>query len=102
MPLLVDTDLAGNVWNWATTQPANADPATADNAQGTDDAEGDLLITTFGATAMPTRTVPSNIAQSDVAEQGSDTEQDEDEPFLNRAERRAQQREDKRNQQPRR
>jgi hypothetical protein len=96
MPLLVDSTVAGTVWEWATTQPADADPATDDN-QGTDDAEGDLLINTFGATAMPTGTVPSEIAQADVVEQGSDAEQDEEEPFLNRAERRAQQREDRRN-----
>ena len=100
MPFLVDFNLAGNVWDWATTQPADADPATTDDTQGTDDAEGDLLITTFGATAMPSGTVPSDLAQSDVAE--DDTEQDEEEPFLNRSERRAQQREDKRNPRPRR
>jgi hypothetical protein len=95
MPFLVDFNLAGNVWDWATSQPA--DPTTTDNAHATDDAEGDLLINTFGATAMPTGTVPSDIAQDDVAEQGSDNMQDEEEPFLNREERRAQQREDRRN-----
>jgi len=94
-------DLAGNVWDWAIARPADADPTTTDDTQGTDDAEGDLLLNTFGATAMPTGTVPSDIAQADVTEQGSDTEQDEEEPFLNRAERRAQQRGDRRNQQPR-
>ena len=99
MPFLVDFNLAGNVWDWATTQPASAEPTTTANTQGTDGAEGDLLINTFGtANPTPSGTVPSDIAQSDVAEQGSDTEQDEEEPFLNRAERRAQQREDKRNQ----
>jgi hypothetical protein len=103
MPFLVDFNLVGNVWNWATTHPANADPTTTDDTQGTGDAEGDLLINTFGATAMPTGTVPSEYAQqADVAEQGGDTEQDEEELFLNRAERRAQQREDRRNQHPRR
>jgi hypothetical protein len=100
MPFLVDTDLGGNVWDWATTQPA--DPTTTDNNPGADDAEGDLLITTFGATTMPTGTVPSDIAEDDGTEQDSDNEQDDEELFLNRAERRAQQREDKRNQRPRR
>ena len=95
MPLLVDTNLTGNVWDWATTQPA--DPTTTDDPQGADDAEGDLLINTFGATAG---TVPSEGEQADVAE--DDPEQDEEEePFLNRAERRAQQRADRRNQRPR-
>jgi hypothetical protein len=94
-PFLVDFNLAGNVWDWATTQPS--DPTTADNTQGTDDAEGDLVIKTFGATAG---TVFSGGEQADVAE--DDPEQDEEEPFLNRAERRAKQREDNRNQRPRR
>jgi hypothetical protein len=102
MPFLVDFNLVGNVWDWATTRPANADPTTADDTRGTDDAEGDLLINTFRATAMPNETVSSDIAQDDVAEQGSDNEQDDEELFLNRAERRAQQREDRRNQRPRR
>jgi hypothetical protein len=102
MPLLVDTDLVGNVWDWATTQPA--DPTTTDDTQGTDDAEGDLLTETFGsAIPMPgVKDLPSDNAHDDVAEQGRDNEQDDDELFLNRAERRAQQREDKRNQRPRR
>ena len=52
---------------------------------------------------MPTGTVPSEGAeQADVAEQGNDTEQDEEEPSLTRAARRGQQREDKHNQHPRR
>ena len=103
MPLLVDTDLVGSLRDWATTQPADADPTTTDDPRGTDDAEGDLLINTFRATAMPTGDVPSETAQSDMAEQDNDSEQDNDteqdneEPFLNRAERRAQQREDRRN-----
>jgi hypothetical protein len=102
MPLLVDTDLVGSLRDWATTQPADADPATTDDTQGADDAEGDVLINTFRDTAMPNETVSSDIAQADVAEQGSDNEQDDEEPFLNRAERRAHLREDKRNQRPRR
>jgi hypothetical protein len=101
MPFLIDTNLVGNVRDWATTQPASADPTTTDDTQGTDDAEGDLLINTFGTPIpMPTGTVPSEYAeQADVAEQGGDTEQADEEPadedqHLNRASRRAQQRED--------
>jgi hypothetical protein len=97
MPLLVDTDLVGSVRDWATTQPASADPTTTDDPRGTDDAEGDLLINTFRATAMPTET-----QQAGVTEQDNDAVKDDEEPFLNRAERRAQEREDRRNQRPRR
>jgi hypothetical protein len=104
MPLLVDTNLAGTVWDWATAQPANADPASSYDTRGADNAEGDLLTQTFGsAIPMPgVKDLPSETLQSDVGEQGDDTEQDDEELFLNRAERRAQQREDKRNQRPRR
>jgi hypothetical protein len=98
MPFLVDFNLVGNVWDWATTQPATPDMNTTDETEGTDSAQGDLLINTFGAAAMPTGTFPSETAeQADMAEQGNDTEQDDEELFLNRAERRAQQREDRRN-----
>ena len=107
MPFLVDFNLVGNVWDWATTQPADADPAATDNTQGTDDAEGDLLINTLGdAIPMPGRTVPGDDEQPD-AEEADVVEQVQQEPadedhHLNRASRRAQQREDKRNQHPRR
>jgi len=101
-PFLVDFNLGGNIWDWATTQPADSDPARSYDTQGTDDAKGDLLTQTFGsAIPMPAGTVPSDIAQSDVAERDGDNEQDDEEVFLNRAERRAQQREDRRNQRPR-
>jgi hypothetical protein len=77
MPFLVDTNLGGNVWDWATTQPADADTATSYDTRGTDDAQGDLLTQTFGsAIPMPAGIVPSDSAQADVAEQGSD-KQDE-------------------------
>jgi len=97
MPFLVDTNLGGNVWDWATAQPANADPATSHDTQGTDNAQRDLLTETFGsAIPMPgVKDLASETLQSDVGEQAhDDTEQDDEELFLNRAERRAQQRED--------
>jgi hypothetical protein len=103
MPFLVDFNLVADVWNWATTQPADAGPATTDDTQGTDDAESDVVINTFGATAMPTGTVPSEtVEQADMAEQDSDTEHTDEDQHLNRAERRAQEREDRRNKRPRR
>lgn len=43
MPFLIDSTVIGNVWAWATAQPA---PPSSDDAKGTDD--GDLLINTFG------------------------------------------------------
>jgi hypothetical protein len=96
MPFLVDFNLVGDVWNWASTASTHSGSTERDDAEET---EGDLLTESFGAPIpMPTGDVPSETAQSDMAEQDNDTEQEnEEEPFLNRAERRAQQREDRRN-----
>jgi hypothetical protein len=99
MPLLVDTSLVGTVRDWATTQPADADPATTDDAQGTDGAVGDVVISTSSdAIPMPGREVPDDLEQADaeeadVVEQANEEPADEDH-HLNRASRRAQQRED--------
>jgi hypothetical protein len=101
MPLLVDTELVGNVRDWASTASNQSDTTESDQARET---EGDLLTETCGSDIpMPTGDVPSETDESDLAEQDDDTEQDqEQEPFLNRASRRAQQREDRHNQHPRR
>jgi len=77
MPFLIDTGLAGSLWDFASSQQADADEA------GTEDNEGnsaDLLVNAFG-----TATADGH-ARSD--------ESAEDEQPLNRASRRAQQRED--------
>jgi hypothetical protein len=90
MPFLVNSTLVGNVWEWATTRPATP---KSNDTEGADD--GDLLINTF-AIPMPGRTVPSD-EQPEVAEQDNtqdDNEPADEEPFSNRASRRAQQRED--------
>jgi hypothetical protein len=93
MPLLVDSTVIGNVWNWATARPTT--PESIDT-EGTDD--GDLLINTF-AIPMPGRAVPSDVEQAEVAEEADAVDQvdeqlaDEDQ-HLNRASRRAQLRED--------
>jgi hypothetical protein len=110
MPFLLDINLVGTVWNWVST-PTDSCPTNTD-AEGTDEAEGDLLTETHGsAIPMPGREVPGDVEQmdaeeADVVEQDNDTEQDKEEkPFLNRAERRAQQRDDahaRRMQHPRR
>ena len=83
MPFLVDTTLIGDVWEWATTRPATAD--RSDDSEGTDD--GDLLINTF-AIPMPGRAVPSD------AQDAEGQELVHEDRHLNRASRRAQQRED--------
>jgi hypothetical protein len=104
MPFLVDSTVLGTVWEWAST-PTDSDPSN--DTQGADDAQGDLLISTLGnAIPMPGREVPSDVEQpdaedADVVEQVNEEPADEDQ-HLNRAERRAQQRDDKRNQHPRR
>ena len=89
MPLLVDSTMVGNMWGWATARPA---VPSSDDAEGTDD---DDLDTPSADQPIPSN---ANLASDDV-------EQDaEDEEFLNRADRRAQQREDahaKRMQHPR-
>jgi hypothetical protein len=97
-PLLFDSTLVGNVRDWATT------PSTESDSASTDDTQADLLIDSFGpATDVPMPTngdLPGDCtAQADVAEQADEG------LFLNRAERRAQQRQDaqtKRAQHPRR
>jgi hypothetical protein len=92
MPFLVDSTMVGKVWDWATAQPATP---KNDDTEGTDD--GDLLINTLGI-PMPGSAVPCDkqtnvVEQSDVIGQADDSEADEDQ-HLNRASRRAQQRED--------
>jgi len=105
-PFLIDANLVGSVRKWVST-PTESDPTGSDETDGTDDAQGDLLISTFG-TAIPklSRKVPSEAAeqnnmveQSDVTEKSEATEladeqQAEEDQHLNRASRRAQQRED--------
>jgi hypothetical protein len=99
MPFLVDFNLVGNVWDWVTTQTADADPTATDNTQGTDDDRSDVVISTLGdAIPMPGREVPGDVEQpdteeADVVEQVQQEPTDEDH-HLNRASRRAQQRED--------
>ena len=92
MPLLVDSTVIGNVWDWANARPATP---KSDDTEGTDD--GDLLADTLSAD----QPIPSNAnVPSDDVEQDA-----EDEEFPNRADRRVQQREDahvKRMQRPRR
>src|SRR5450759_1802454 len=79
-PFLIDANLVGSVRKWVST-PTESDPTGSDETDGTDDAQGDLLISTFG-TAIPklSRKVPSEAAEQNQ--------------HLNRASRRAQQRED--------
>jgi hypothetical protein len=89
IPFLVDSNVVGTVWDWATTRPANADQSGG--TEGTDD--GDLLINTF-AIPMPGRTVPSDGAEQTDAVDQDDEGLSEEEPSFNRASRRAQQRED--------
>ena len=108
MPFLVDFNLVGNVWDWVST-PTGSCPTNTD-AGGTDDAQGDLVISTSGnAIPMPGKEVPGDVEQPDadaaeVVEQVNDEPADEYQHF-NRASRRAQQREDahaRRMQRPRR
>jgi hypothetical protein len=74
MPFLIDTSLAGSLWDSASTTPASSDQASAeDNAH----ASADLLVNVFG-------TANGHVRIEDEA--------DEEPP--NRASRRAQQRED--------
>ncbi len=95
-PFLIDSDLVVSVREWVSTATAS-DPTAVHEDEGTDNAQGDLLADTLSAD----QPIPSkaNVPTDDV-------EQDaEDEEFLNRAERRAHQREDahaKRMQRPRR
>src|SRR5665811_107693 len=52
MPFLVDFNLVADVWNWVST-PTGSCPTNSD-AEGTDDAQGDLVISTLGdAIPMP-------------------------------------------------
>jgi hypothetical protein len=93
IPFLVDSTVVGNMWNWATARPSTPQN---DDTEGTDDS--DLLMSTF-AVPMPGRTVPSDVQPAEVAEQAdpvdqADQELADGEPSLNRASRRAQQRED--------
>ena len=95
-PFLIDSDLVGSVREWVSTS-TDSDPTVAHEDDGTDDAHGDLLAETLSAD----QPIPSNAnVLSDDVEHDA-----EDEEFLNRAERRAQQREDahaRRMQHPRR
>jgi len=95
-PFLIDSDLVGSVKEWVSTA-TDSDPTAVHEDEGTDNAQGDLLADTLSAD----QPIPSNAnVPSDDVEQDAG-----DEEFLNRAERRAQQREDthtKRVQRPRR
>jgi hypothetical protein len=93
MPFLVDSTVLGTVWEWGTARPTSP---SSDATEVTDD--GDLLINTF-AIPMPGRTVPSDVEQAEVAEQAdavdqADQELADEDRHMNRASRRAQQRED--------
>ena len=86
-PFLINSDLVGSVREWVSTA-TDSDPTVAHEDDGTDDAHGDLLADTLSADEP----IPSNAnVPSDDVEQDA-----EEEEFLNRAERRAQQREDAR------
>jgi hypothetical protein len=97
MPFLVDFSLVSNVWDWDSTP--NGSCPTGTDGEGTDDAQGDLVISTLGnAIPMPGREVPGDVEQpvaeeADVVEPVNEEPADEDQ-HLNRASRRAQQRED--------
>jgi hypothetical protein len=96
MPFLVDSTVLGTVWEWASTP---TDSAPSNETHGTDDAQGDVVISTLSdAIPMPGREVPDDLEQADaeeadVVEQANEEPADEDH-HLNRASRRAQQRED--------
>lgn len=75
MPFLIDTNLAGNLWDFACTALDSSEQASAEESEGT---RADLLVNAFGT--------PNGHAPSD--------ESADDEQPLNRASRRAQQRED--------
>ena len=77
MPFLIDTTLAGSLWDFASTAPDSPDQGSPEEGDGT---KADLLINVFG-TPAPNRHAPSD-------------ESAEGEQPLNRASRRAQQRED--------
>jgi hypothetical protein len=95
MPFLVDSTVVGNVWDWATARPATQAPKSHDT-KGTDDSQDDSLIDADGtAIPMPRGKVPhDDTDQADVTEQADDGEHDDEGSLLNRAERRAQQRQD--------
>jgi hypothetical protein len=78
MPFLIDTSLAGSLWDFVSTAPDSSEQASAEENEG---ASADLLVKAF---ATPT---PNGHARSE------DRSADDEEP-LNRASRRAQQRED--------
>ena len=73
MPFLVDFNLVGNVWNWVST-PTDSCPTNTD-AEGTDDDQSDVVISTSGdAIPMPGREVPCDVEQP-VAEEADVVEQ---------------------------
>ena len=74
-PFLIDTNLAGNLWDFASTAPDSPEQASAEEGEST---QADLLVNAFGT--------PNGHAPSDESAEG--------EQPLNRASRRAQQRED--------
>jgi hypothetical protein len=76
LPFMIDTNLAGNLWNLVSTAPDSSEQATAEENVST---QADLLVSAFGTA--------NGHARSD------DQFADDEEP-LNRASRRAQQRED--------
>jgi hypothetical protein len=75
MPFLIDTSLAGSLWDFAGATSASSDEASPEDKEGT---SADLPVKVFGT--------PNGHARSDQFA-------DDEEP-LNRASRRAQQRED--------
>lgn len=76
MPFLIDSGLAGSLWDFASSQQADSDQASSEESEGN---PADLLVNAFGTT--------NGHARSD------DQFADDEEP-LNRASRRAQQRDD--------
>jgi hypothetical protein len=76
MPFIIDTSLAGNLWDFASTTPDSSDEARAEDNEST---PADLLVNAFGPANSHAR--------------GDDQFADGEEP-LNRASRRAQQRDD--------
>ena len=75
MPFLIDTNLAGNLWDFRIAAPDCSEQASAEESEGT---RADLLVNAFG-------TPNGNVRNDELAD---------DELPLNRASRRAQQRED--------
>ena len=78
MPFLIDTSLAGSLLDLASTTPASSDQASSEDNSGT---SADLLVSAFG--------IPASNGHARSEDQSADEELP-----LNRASRRAQQRDD--------